>query len=286
MYKYFVLLFLASPISARPFEFQLDGKCAKIKTSKRSEDVSFLHLEIDFEEVTCDSSKIQNSLEASSDSFESWVHSFTPLDQKGLLDRQESIIQTFSPEGSNLKQYKYFKQYYLPNIVRTAGIDKYLFNIHNTKFSNKFIIESGLAHTGAEFEAYILKKNSNSHKAVGRIIFASQFIEDSPGIGPTAFEESKNFFKLKTDEALDQGFTIAVHIHSHPFSPLKNDIGGTLMPSGCSMYGDISAFKFMAKNLNLRNVWITNGIDTVMIDLQSPNYHKLTKIKDVEANCL
>lgn len=104
-----------------------------------------------------------------------------------------------------------------------------------------------------EFMAVVLKKD-------GRLRVYSM----SSGLGNGSAPNLSNIQALvDADRAL--GWTVELNLHNHPFN-FKNpsgDIGATLVPSGTSDWGDISAFDSMVSSIGLTEAAITNGFDTI-----------------------
>jgi hypothetical protein len=181
--------------------------------------------------------------------FRAWARTETDLtgatvdtDAYALLRRQHALYTRLRLDET--ESIRLIMTRNLGRIAPMTCLESLIFADHQARFP---------VQGYTEFMALVLRKD-------GRLRVYSM----SGGVGNGAAPNLSNIRAL-VDADRAQGWTVELNLHNHPFN-FKNpsgDIGATLVPSGTSEWGDISAFTNMVASLGLTEAAITNGFDTI-----------------------
>jgi hypothetical protein len=164
------------------------------------------------------------------------------FDQRALLERQRDVfIRYLGPEAG------VFHQRILDGEIGTLGditcFQSILFDLQNRDWP--------LALGPVEMGALVLERQVGTSTQL-RAYVKTQKQADYTGIAMSDLEA-----RAATD--LAAGWQLRAHMHSHPLSPDGiYDLSGTVIPST----PDSNSYRRLRDEKNLREAWITNGVDS------------------------
>ena len=164
------------------------------------------------------------------------------FDQRALLERQRDVfIRYLGPEAGA------FHQRILDGEIGTLGditcFQSILFDLQNRDWP--------LSLGPVEMGALVLERQVGTSTHL-RAYVKTQKQADYTGIAMSDLEA-----RAATD--LAAGWQLRAHMHSHPLSPDGiYDLSGTVIPST----PDSNSYRRLRDERNLREAWITNGVDS------------------------
>lgn len=186
--------------------------------------------------------------------FRTWVQTFSSTKATEILEKHLDEIKKWPLEGD----YKIWSPHAISRIqsiitgdngrlTQANCLTRELFEKHELLYPQR--------NYPGEMMAYVLKSKAKPN--VYRIYF-------SDGDGKT-FDSSPPFNEALWNRLfgdLSTGWTLQVHLHSHPFMIAYDkmpNIGGLLYPSD----EDLQAYTYFTQSFDLKEMWITNGFEMV-----------------------
>ena len=192
------------------------------------------------------------------DDFYKEINSFTNTNQTIIRQNQLKIfLKHFNINDPGIQMMQLILAGQLGKTVKTRCLELLLLDLHLSRVGKNYYTEYG---------AYIFTKKENI-----RIIYKSS---DDASV-PESLQQ-----KLDVKAAHDAGYELYAHLHLHPFNMHNpsGDIGGAAWPSGAGeSYGDMGVYTSAYENYNLKQAWVTNGFDTLI--LNPTEFYQLKNLK-------
>lgn len=167
-------------------------------------------------------------------------------DQNYLRQRQLQIFKKhFHPNDPAVQMMELIANNQLGHTIKIRCFEMLLLDLHLNRVGNNYYSEYGV---------HILIKNNQL-----RLLYNSS---DDATV-PTSQLLEKNL-----QDSINEGYNLYAHLHLHPFniSNLNADIGGVAWPSGAGEnYGDMNVYVQAHINYGMKQAWVTNGFDTLIL---------------------
>ncbi|MBI3558212.1 MAG: hypothetical protein HY074_18250 [Deltaproteobacteria bacterium] len=183
--------------------------------------------------------------------FLAWVRAGVDPEQTALLERQRKIYaQAGMPE--EVKKFDLILKHQAGRIHPSHCLEQLLFNEH--------LVRQKSVAAQTEFAALILTRGTDL-----KIYFTSGFQMSPPTL--SRFDDV-----LTADLATGWSLTSLLHNHIFFFGNAPGDIAGTTIPSN----PDVETFLNYARRFQLKEAWITNGIDSITMTAREFELFRLT----------
>lgn len=169
-------------------------------------------------------------------------------DFTALHERQIELVRTRYPRMSTQRQSEVLSGQ-TGRRLQPSCLELYLLDLQIQS-------EAGMHFPENEMMASMLSSPENNTLWKLIVIFANTR-GSVPGV-PAA--------KARVHQLVSENWNYMAHLHNHPIMPENSsgDVGGTLVASGTSRYGDVAVYMREVENLGLKSAYITNGFDTVL----------------------
>lgn len=161
-----------------------------------------------------------------------------------LLEKQLEIFRRFIPDSPF-------------NDLTAKIISGEIGRIEGVSCLEESILEAHLRKFGParEFSAIVLEKDDD-HGPLSKVHIHSN--------GDFGVNNSREFDR-RIQADIDVGWKMVIHLHNHlfVFDNPYGDIAGTTVPSE----GDLSYYQKLRRKFGLKQAWITNGFNTVKIEI-------------------